>query len=145
MQLTQGVSPKDRTQLELLRSNSFSFHRRWTISTPTPKIPPKSTTPTRFPFLFPHPPSPAPPQNGSTACDANASLDLHRAIRVGFASIQELREQIVPHAKNVPMAELLAAMDLHLEQPPSAHMVEKHEASVGLFFFCSGSIGVLFR
>ncbi|CAJ1398942.1 unnamed protein product [Effrenium voratum] len=40
------------------------------------------------------------------------------------APTQELREQIVPHAKNVPMAELLAAMDLHLEQKTARAMIE---------------------
>ena len=126
-----GCSSRKESALRTL----LFFPQKMDHFNPHPPLPPKSTTPpTRFPCLFPHPSSPAPPQNGSTACDANASLDLHRAIRVGFVSIQELREQIVPHAKNVPMAELLAAMDLHLEQPPSAHMVEKNESSVGLFF-----------
>ncbi|CAE7851276.1 rlmN, partial [Symbiodinium necroappetens] len=40
------------------------------------------------------------------------------------APTQELRQKIVPSAKNVPMEELLAAMDLHLETKTARAMIE---------------------
>ncbi|OLP94498.1 putative dual-specificity RNA methyltransferase RlmN [Symbiodinium microadriaticum] len=41
------------------------------------------------------------------------------------APTQELRQKIVPSAKNVPMEELLAAMDLHLETKTARAMIKK--------------------